>query len=479
MTVLLHPSLSKGYELYSLLQRSQQDLLRQDQSSTVLSLSYSLAPLDPLLTLERIRQENDPIVYLAAPGGHSIVAGVGVTLTYEVKGSNRFQEVQKWIQRSLSMIQQPYPSRPIFFCQFAFFSDPSSTPLFPSGRVILPRWQILYDNQQWIGVVNLLLTPYSSLETLVQEVDAIFQQFHYCSLTNRPFSDLSSLSDIDPYTLKVHPHHHGEDFHQTALFRASIQKAIALIQKGYLEKVVLARSVDIPLDPSFLVFPALRKLMSHYAECHTFLFCTEKNTIFLGSSPERLLAIRHHQFLIDALAGSAPRGITHREDLALGNALMQSQKDHHEHHLVVQSIYQYLAQLGIYPQQNSKPYLRRLANIQHLQTLIQGTLPDSIHPLELVAALHPTAAVAGSPRELACQVIQELESFERGLYAAPLGWIDTEGNAEFVVGIRSACVDGDVVRLYGGAGIVSSSDPDQEVAEVQLKLQTLLRHLRQ
>jgi menaquinone-specific isochorismate synthase len=423
-------------------------------------------------------------MYLASPRGKTIVAGVGVTLTYEAQGCDRFQSVQKWIQRSSSIIQQPHSSRPLFFCQFTFFPDSNSTTSFPSGRVILPRWQILYQDHQWIGVVNLLITPSSVLESLVQEANTIFQQLHLCSLTNSSFSNLSNFSnfsDLDSSTLKAQPLLdllNLECFHHTSLFRSSIQKAISLIQKGYLEKVVLARSITIPLDPPFLVFPALRKLSSHYGECHTFLLRTEENTIFLGSSPERLLTIQNHQFVIDALAGSAPRGVTSREDLALGNALMQSQKDHHEHHLVVQSIYRYLAELGIHPQGRSKPYLRRLANIQHLQTLIQGNLPTSIHPLELVAALHPTAAVAGSPRELACEVIQDLESFIRGLYAAPLGWVDTEGNAEFVVGIRSACVERGVVHLYGGAGIVSSSDPDQEVAEVQLKLQTLLRHLR-
>ena len=100
-----------------------------------------------------------------------------------------------------------------------------------------------------------------------------------------------------------------------------------------------------------------------------------------------------------------------------------------------------------------------------------------MHPLEIVAQLHPTPAVAGAARDVACAEIRRYESFERGLYAAPLGWVDYQGNSEFIVGIRSALINGDRARLYAGAGIVAGSDPDKELAEIQLKLQALLKAL--
>ena len=104
-------------------------------------------------------------------------------------------------------------------------------------------------------------------------------------------------------------------------------------------------------------------------------------------------------------------------------------------------------------------------------------VPANIHPLKIVAQLHPTPAVAGAARDVACAEIRRYENFERGLYAAPLGWIDSQGNCEFIVGIRSALIDGDRARLYAGAGIVAGSDPDKEFAEVQLKRQALLKAL--
>ena len=121
--------------------------------------------------------------------------------------------------------------------------------------------------------------------------------------------------------------------------------------------------------------------------------------------------------------------------------------------------------------------LLQLSNIQHLWTPIRAAVPANIHPLEIVACLHPTPAVAGAPRTVACEEIRRYETFDRALYAAPLGWIDSRGNSEFVVGIRSALIEGCQARLYAGAGIVAGSDPNKELAEIQMKFQALLNTL--
>ena len=131
-------------------------------------------------------------------------------------------------------------------------------------------------------------------------------------------------------------------------------------------------------------------------------------------------------------------------------------------------------ELGLKPKFNTSPQLLRLANIQHLHTPIQAVLPEGLTPLSLVKRLHPTPAVAGLPRPTASQLLKATESFDRELYAAPIGWIDANGNSEFVVGIRSALIDGRQARLFAGAGIMAQSDPRRELAEVKLKLQALL-----
>ena len=146
-----------------------------------------------------------------------------------------------------------------------------------------------------------------------------------------------------------------------------------------------------------------------------------------------------------------------------------------------------LAELGLIPLMLPTPQLLQLSNIQHLWTPIQAQLPTDIHPLEIVAKLHPTPAVAGVPTKIAQEQILALETFDRSLYAAPLGWVDYQGNCEFIVGIRSALIESEKpsqllaksyrARLYAGAGIVAGSDPNKELAEIQLKLQTLLKAL--
>jgi menaquinone-specific isochorismate synthase len=197
----------------------------------------------------------------------------------------------------------------------------------------------------------------------------------------------------------------------------------------------------------------------------------------MGASPERLLKISEHRLTTDALAGSAPRGRTPEEDARLAKALLHSSKDQYEHQVVTDFVNQCLLQLELQPHFSSAPHLLQLPNIQHLRTIIHAHLPRQLHLLEILAALHPTPAVAGAPREITCEHIQRYEAFERDLFGAPLGWVDYQGNGEFIVGIRSALIDDKTARLYAGAGIVAASDPDKEVAEIGLKLQALLNAL--
>jgi len=158
------------------------------------------------------------------------------------------------------------------------------------------------------------------------------------------------------------------------------------------------------------------------------------------------------------------------------NLLLRSRKEKREHQAVSDFLIARLRQIGLKPYQLPLQLLR-LSNIQHLWTPIYAHLPEDIEPLDIVAQLHPTPAVAGVDTEIACEKIRHYEKFDRSLYAAPLGWIDNQGNSEFIVGIRSALIEGNQARLYAGAGIVSGSNPDKEFIEIQLKLQSLLKGL--
>ena len=189
------------------------------------------------------------------------------------------------------------------------------------------------------------------------------------------------------------------------------------------------------------------------------------------------MSIRDRTLYTEAIAGSAPRGTTPETDEKLGNTLLCSIKELHEHQLVVNYITQQLTQLNLEPQRSPFPKLLQLANIQHLHTPIVAKLPPDLNALDIVSHLHPTPAVAGVPQDMACALIQEQEAFERSLYAAPIGWVNYRGDSEFIVGIRSALLDGHTSRLYAGAGIVRGSQPELEVSEIELKLQALLTTL--
>jgi menaquinone-specific isochorismate synthase len=187
-----------------------------------------------------------------------------------------------------------------------------------------------------------------------------------------------------------------------------------------------------------------------------------------------LVRVRQGKLETEALAGSIGRGAGASEDAALATRLLRSEKDRREQQEVLDDIVARLAPLGIQPQFPAEPQVRRFANVQHLQTPVSATLPAGVRPLDVVAAMHPTPAVGGSPRDAAVAQIRDLEGFPRGLYAGALGWLNARGGGEFFVGIRSALVEGSQARVYAGAGIVAGSTPEKEFAETELKFKAML-----
>jgi menaquinone-specific isochorismate synthase len=232
----------------------------------------------------------------------------------------------------------------------------------------------------------------------------------------------------------------------------------------------------VTVSAHFSLTESLKNLAIIHPDCYVFSVSNGQGNCFIGASPERLISIHNQELATDALAGSAPRGKNQLQDAKLAEKLLNSEKERREHQAVSNFIVKNLQKLGLNPQKSPLQILQ-LSNIQHLWTPIHAQVPSHIHPLDIVAQLHPTPAVAGVPTKIACEQIRLYEMFDRSLYAAPIGWIDTQGNSEFIVGIRSALITGNHARLYGGAGIVAGSDPDKEFAEVQLKLQSLLKAL--
>ena len=173
------------------------------------------------------------------------------------------------------------------------------------------------------------------------------------------------------------------------------------------------------------------------------------------------------------LAGSAARGADATADATAASTLSASRKDVEEHSFAIRSVLDALGPLST-ALTARPPYALRLPNLWHLASDVTGTLRGGSSALDLVAALHPTAAVAGSPTAAALDLIAELEPFDRGRYAGPVGWVDAHGDGEWAIALRCAQVDGETVTAYAGAGIVAGSDPARELAETALKLRPIV-----
>lgn len=252
---------------------------------------------------------------------------------------------------------------------------------------------------------------------------------------------------------------------QEGQWQAAVRAAVAAIRAGRLEKVVLARDLvatsDTDIDPRFL----LQRLAMRFPACWTFA-CAG----LVGATPDLLVRRLGAEVESGVLAGSVRRGRDAGEDAELGAWLLASAKDRSEHAISVRSVDSALAPYCIDLDVPAEPRLVPLANVQHLSTDVTGHLAGAATALELVAALHPTAAVCGTPTDVAAGLISELEGMDRGRYTGPVGWTDARGDGEWGIALRCAELSGPSVRLFAGCGIVADSDADDELAEAQVKL---------
>jgi menaquinone-specific isochorismate synthase len=251
----------------------------------------------------------------------------------------------------------------------------------------------------------------------------------------------------------------------------AVATAVSRIKAGRLEKVVLSRDLYATTSADIDTRVLLARLAGRYPGCYTFA-CAG----LVGATPELLISRQDADVNSLVLAGTIPRGRDAAEDAALGARLLGSAKDVAEHEYAVAGVRATLAPLCETLSVDPRPSLLRLANVQHLATRVRGRLAASgteHSVLALVAALHPTGAVCGTPTETAMELIRELEGMDRGRYAGPVGWMDAQGNGEWCIALRCAEIEGSRARLFAGCGIVAGSDPESELAEAQTKFRPM------
>ncbi|HMM82827.1 MAG TPA: isochorismate synthase [Terrimesophilobacter sp.] len=253
-------------------------------------------------------------------------------------------------------------------------------------------------------------------------------------------------------------------------YLATVGRALERIEHGDVSKVVLARDMIGHLPPNADTAAALAMLASGYPDCWTFAVDD-----FLGSSPETLVGVASGTVTARVLAGSAARGVDAATDQKASVDLATSAKDQDEHQYAVQSVLAALRPHTPGVTASELPFTLRLPNLWHLASDVEGVLADGSSALDLIGSLHPTAAVAGTPTAAAIALIEELEPFDRGRYAGPVGWIGADGDGEWAIALRCAQIGSDdVARAYAGAGIVAESVAEHELAETSLKFRPII-----
>ncbi len=271
-------------------------------------------------------------------------------------------------------------------------------------------------------------------------------------------------------------------------YRAAVRRALRLLADDRLEKVVLARAVDLRTDGPVDVRALLRALARLDERARVFAVplpdepgeppAGGPGRTLVGASPELLCALHGDTVTAVPLAGTAARQADPADDAAAAAALLASDKDRREHAIVVEAMVAALGPWCADLQVPTGPQLVATPTAWHLATRLEGRRADAATTsLHLARALHPTPAVGGMPAAAACLAVEELEPVDRGFYAGAVGWADASGDGEWAVSIRCGVAGGDTVRLHAGAGVVRGSDPEAELAETGVKLDLLRRAL--
>jgi len=280
-----------------------------------------------------------------------------------------------------------------------------------------------------------------------------------------------TLSDWEERTIL-----HRRDIPDRAEWQSSLDTALEEMQAGKYEKVVLARKATLtfndPVDP----VAYLLRLRRMTEETFNFYFQADEGHAFLGATPERLFKRQGRTVHTEAIAGTRPRGLTTRDDERYARALLNSEKEVREHSIVVDMIKNVLEKYCHSLVIDEEVQITRLSHVQHLCKHFKGELDPETTDADLIRALHPTPAMGGYPTNLALEAIEDLEPFNRGWYAAPIGFVGHD-HTEFVVAIRSALIERERVSLYSGAGIVLGSDPAEEWQEIEDKISKFLKAL--
>jgi isochorismate synthase len=406
-------------------------------------------------------------VLLVQPSHRFGLVGLGEAWSVEASGPRRFEIVDRaWRTLLDGAVLPPEPmpraTGPLLLGGFAFSDGAAITDAwrgFEAARLVLPELLVTTSpGGTWLTASRVAHSP--------EPADrSVATHDRWEALVAAPARDRGAEAAPGPLKLVgSRP--------EAAGWRDSVARLAGAVGRGRLDKAVLARQVEVAAAGPIDVPGVLHRLCLTAPESSVFAVSRGGRT-FVGATPERLVTCRGREVRTVAMAGSTRRGTDPTADAMLAADLLASDKEREEHAVVVEMLRETLTPLTDGLEIPAQPAVLRLRHLQHLVTPVAGRLHEPLSIIRLAELLHPTPAVAGSPRELALELIADEEPFERGWFAGPLGWIDRSGDGELVVALRSGIVADRSALLMAGCGIVADSEPDREWQESEAKLQAL------
>ena len=401
------------------------------------SRSIPLSDASDLLALLPVSAHDDVLSWVRKGEG---VIGWGVAASYETSGEDRFEAAERWWRETADAaevedaVDQP-GSGLVCFGSMAFAADSDIASRLVVPEVVIGR----RGRHAWVTTIAAAGDPPA------------------------PGSDERLGPQPEPAAPQAVRFSDGEL--SAGSWAGAVDQALHRIADDELDKVVLARSLDVDSDVDIDPRWILRRLAEDYDT--TWVFAVAG---IVGATPEMLVRLERGLVTSRVLAGTIRRTGDDSHDLALAGSLARSSKDLEEHEYAVRSVADALAEHTSSMNVPEAPFVLHLNNVMHLATDVAGVVDDTSTSLTLAASLHPSAAVCGTPTAVAGEVIAELEQMDRGRYAGPVGWMDAGGDGEWGIALRCGVFTSPrSLRLYAGCGIVAGSDTASEVAESDAK----------
>ena len=383
------------------------------------------------LPLLELLPDSNPLSWVR--NGEGLV-GWGIHATITVKGRNRFEEARDWWHHqletfSISNSVHGSGTGPVLFTSFSFDRNEESVLVIP--QIVVGQ----RASQSWITWVG------DTSQPVLRDTAETFPSGQFT------FSEGSLSTDA---------------------WKERVAEAIKRIGKSEVDKVVLARDLIATSATEIEPRAILKKLAEEYPSTWTFAVDG-----LVGATPELLLRLSRGMVTSRVLAGTISKTGDDEKDLALAASLARSSKDLEEHEYAVRSVAEALEPFCSSTNVPESPFVLHLANVMHLATDVTGALSETkqrVDAFSLLKSLHPSAAVCGTPRNIAFDIIDDIEGMNRGRYAGPVGWIDASGDGELGIALRTGQITGREIRIFAGCGIVAGSNPDKELEESAAKM---------